>query len=179
MKIEATIPFTVRDDDTGELISVADGQVITVSDEVGAQFISDGLAKEFTLITPTGTKSITANGEVDVTTYAKANVAVPQPTGSIIITSNGSDIDVAQYAKADVDVVQYALAYDSNGGSGIMAPITHGGSDTVTAFPCQFTPPTGQHFKSWYRSGTQTEISAGTSFTSEANEVLKAQWEAD
>jgi hypothetical protein len=76
MKIEATIPFTVRDDDTGELISIAKGQVISVSDEVGAQFISDGLAKEFTLITPTGNKDITANGEYDVTSYASVTVAV-------------------------------------------------------------------------------------------------------
>lgn len=74
MKIEATIPFTVRDNDTGELISVAKGQVISVSDEVGAQFISDGLAKEFTLITPTGNINITDTAETDVTAYATAQV---------------------------------------------------------------------------------------------------------
>ena len=76
MKIEATIPFTLRDSDTGVLTSYACGQVAEVSSELGASLISDGLAKEFTLITPTGEKNITANGEYDVTAYASVKVAV-------------------------------------------------------------------------------------------------------
>jgi hypothetical protein len=74
MKIEATIPFTVRDGESGELISIAKGQVVSCSDEVGAQFISDGLAKEFTLITPTGNINITDTAETDVTAYATAQI---------------------------------------------------------------------------------------------------------
>lgn len=77
MKVKAKIPFTQRDGETGNLNSVACGQVITVSDEAGAQLISDGLAEEFTLITPTGTKTITENGtDIDVTAYAKVDVNV-------------------------------------------------------------------------------------------------------
>lgn len=129
MNVKAIIPFTMRNASTGDLTSVADGSILVVTDEVGAQLISDGLAEEYTLITPSGTKSITENGTaIDVTAYAKANVAVPQPTGSTTITANGEDIDIAQYATvtvavpnpstgkveitgtAEVDVTNYAAA---------------------------------------------------------------------
>lgn len=74
MNVKATIPFTQRDATTGALTSVADGSILNVSDEVGAQLISDGLAEEYSLITPTGSVDITDTAEVDVTTYAKAQV---------------------------------------------------------------------------------------------------------
>ena len=74
MKVRAIIPFTSRNSSTGELTSVAKGQILTVTDEAGAKLISDGLADEYTLITPTGTKNITDTAEVDVTAYAKAQV---------------------------------------------------------------------------------------------------------
>lgn len=103
MKVRAIIPFTTRNSSTGELTSVADGQIITVTDEVGAQLISEGLADEYTLITPTGTKSITENGEsIDVAAYAKANVNVPNPsTGKVEITGT-AEVDVTNYASAQV-----------------------------------------------------------------------------
>ena len=62
-------------------------------------------------ITPTGTKSITTNGEHDVTSYAKANVNVPIPDGYIkpsgnkaitATTSTQTGIDVTNYATVSV-----------------------------------------------------------------------------
>lgn len=74
MKIEALIPFTLRDSSTGALTSIGCKQVVSVSDTLGAQLISDGLAKAFTLITPTGNIDITDTAETDVTAYATAQV---------------------------------------------------------------------------------------------------------
>lgn len=76
MKIKALKPFTLRDSESGELFSVACSQVLSTSDEAGAQLISDGLAEEYTLISPTGNKDIDANGEYDVTEYATVTVSV-------------------------------------------------------------------------------------------------------
>lgn len=74
MKIEALIPFTLRDSSTGALTSIGCKQVVSVTDILGAQLISDGLAREFTLITPTGSVEIKDTAVTDVTAYAKAQV---------------------------------------------------------------------------------------------------------
>lgn len=76
------------------------------------------------IITPTGTKNIVANGDgIDVYNYASVNVNVPNPSsGTLEITENGDGIDVSQYAYVDVDVqgggsfeANYLYPTDENG----------------------------------------------------------------
>lgn len=102
-KVIAKEALTYRNSSTGELISLAYGQVANIDDTLAASLISDGLAEAYTLITPTGTKTITENGEnIDVAQYAKATVNVPNPsTGKLTITGT-AEVDVTEYATAQV-----------------------------------------------------------------------------
>lgn len=136
MKVKALLPFTLRDDDDGELHSIACGQVVECPDEAGEQLIADGLAEAYTLVTPTGTKSITENASnIDVSEYAKANVNVPNPsTGKVNITGT-EEVDVTNYATAQVvdanlvagnikkDVAILGVTGSYEGGS-VVTPVT-------------------------------------------------------
>lgn len=57
---------------------------------------------------PSGNIEFTENtsSAVDVSSYATATVNVPQPSGKITITENGTDIDINDYATADVNIAQ-------------------------------------------------------------------------
>ena len=183
MRIRALKPFTYRDGDTGALVSYACGAIATVDDTLGAQFISDGLAEVYTLISPTGSITLTSNGDTnDVTEYANAVVNVPQPSGKTTITANGTDIDVAEYATADVAVpapTTYGVAYDSNGGAGSQPPVVVNSGDVVTLSTNMFTAPAGQHFVNWHCSVDAQTYEAGASYTVTGNVVFKAQWAND
>ena len=103
IKIHALKAFTMRDSSTGKLASIAHGAIADVDSTVGGQLITDGLAEAYTLITPTGKKTITENGtNIDVAQYEKADVNVPNPsTGKVNITGT-TEVDVTNYATAQV-----------------------------------------------------------------------------
>ena len=92
MKIRALQALTIRDN-SGALNSIAYGAVSDVSSELGAELISEGLAEEYTLISPTGSVSITENGTVDVTEYASAVVNVAEVTLSYNVNGGTGSID--------------------------------------------------------------------------------------
>lgn len=87
-------------------------------------------------IIPSGTKTITSNGNnIDVYTFAKVNVNVPNPsTGKLDITTT-SEVDVTNYASAqvvDADLVASNIKKDVNilGVVGTYEGSGGGGSDT-------------------------------------------------
>ena len=100
-KIKALLPFVVVNE--GDPTSYAAGCVAEVSDSLATSLISDGLAELYTLITPTGKKTITANAnDIDVTAYAKADVNVPNPSTGKVEIKGTAEVDVTNYATAQV-----------------------------------------------------------------------------
>lgn len=174
MKIEALIPFTLRTNG-GDLVSIACKQVVNIDDTVGASLISNGLAKEFTLITPTGTKNISANGEVDVTQYATALVAVPEPTGTENITENGT-YDIKNKASVVINVGIATLTYNANGGTGSVSAVTVGkGSEVVLSDGTGLVAPSEKVFGGWGTTAGATEaVSSPYKVTDDV--VLYAIW---
>ena len=80
MKIRALKPFCYRDPSTGALTSYACNQIADVDSTLANAWISAGLAEQYKLLEPTGTKNITENGtDIDVAQYATADVSVTPP----------------------------------------------------------------------------------------------------
>ena len=72
MQIKALNAFSYVED--GEVYSIAHGAIVTVDDTLAQGFIADGLAQEYTLVTPTGTYNISGDGFYDIAGYASVNV---------------------------------------------------------------------------------------------------------
>ena len=174
MKIEALIPFTLRTSG-GELISIGCKQVVSIDDTVGASLISDGLAKEFTLITPEGTKNISENGSVDVTQYATALVAVPEPSGSETITENGT-YDIKNKASVVINVGVVTLTYNANGGTGSVSAVTVGkGTEVSLSDGTGLVAPSEKTFGGWGTTAEATEA-VESPYKVTANTTLYAIW---
>ena len=158
MKIKALKPFTLRDADSGELTSIACGAVAVVDDTLGASLISDGLAEAYTLISPSGSVTLTENSaENDVTQYANAVVAVPEPTGDESITANGT-YDIKNKASVTVNVGTVTVSYDVNGGTGSVSSQTVIAGNTVTLDNgAGLPPPEGKVFAGWGENESATE----------------------
>lgn len=130
MKIKALKPFTIRDASTGALTSIACGQVAVIDDTVGAGLISDGLAEAYTLISPTGSVTITENGEVDVT----------------------------EYANAIINVGTYTVTYNSNGGTGSVDSASVIAGNTIELSDgTGIVAPEGKEFAGWATTSSATE----------------------
>lgn len=106
------------------------------SAKIVADDFPDMIGQISTGITPSGTKSITANGTHDVTNYASANVNVPipdgyyKPNGTKTITVNG-DYDVAEFSRATVNVP--ASGITPSGSINITANGTHNVTNYASA----------------------------------------------
>lgn len=148
MKIRALQALTIRDN-SGALNSIAYGAVSDVSSELGEELISDGLAEAYTLISPTGSISITENGTVDVTQYASAEINVP--------------------------VVQ--LTYNVNGGTGSIAAVpVSAGSTVVLDSGESLTAPEGKEFAGWATTSSATEPDAVSPYKVTSDKTLYAVW---
>lgn len=151
MKIKALKPFTMRDAETGALTSIACGSIAVMDDEVGAQLITDGLAEEYKLIEPTGSKTITANGTVDVT----------------------------EYASAVVNVGTYTITYNVNGGTGtVSADTVIAGNSTTLDDGTGITAPEGKTFAGWATTNDAETPDATSPYTATGNVTLYAVYVA-
>ena len=179
MKIEALKPFTLRDASTGKLTSIACGSVAVVDDTLGAQLISDGLAVEYTLISPTGTKNISSNDTYDVTEYASAVVNVPNPsTGSLEITSNGT-YDVTEKASVVVNVGILTVSYNANGGTGTVdSQSVVAGNSVSLNDGSGLTAPENKTFAGWATTNDAETADVTSPYTPTENITLYAVWAA-
>lgn len=149
MNIKTLNAFTMRDATTGKLTSFAFGEIATVTDEIGTQLISDGLAEVYESIVPSGTKSITANGTYDVTQFASATVNV----GTLTVT------------------------YDANGGTGTVdAQTVIAGNSISLSDGTGLTAPEGKEFAGWATEATAEEADVASPYTPTDNVTLHAVW---
>lgn len=149
MQIQALSAFSYVDD--GEVFSIAHGAIVTIDDTLAQGFIDDGLAQEYTLVTPRNNLSIDANGTYDVTQYA----------GVVV----------------DVDVL--TVTYDANGGTGTVAAVNVAAGDSITLSDgTGLTAPEGKEFAGWATEATAEEPDVTSPYTPTASVTLHAVYTA-
>lgn len=123
MKIEIMKAFTMRESTTGELVSYRKGAIVTVDDTLGAALINDGFAREDKRVIP---------------------------TGSITITENATDVNVAEYESVTVNVGNYTVTYNANGGTGtIDSQVVIAGNAIALDDGTGLVAPEGKEFAGW------------------------------
>lgn len=120
MKIRALQAIAIVED--GKITSIAHGAVSEVSDEIAQSLINDKLAEEYTLVSPTGTVSITENGTVDVTEYATANVNVIDQNLVRLIGSRNTDPQYTITIPPGVQTISYFAFYQATTMVGVNIP---------------------------------------------------------
>lgn len=149
MQIQALSAFSYVDD--GEVFSIAHGAIVTIDDTLAQGFIADGLAQEYTLVTPRNNLSIDANGTYDVTQYA----------GVVV----------------DVDVL--TVTYDANGGTGTVAAVNVAAGDSITLSDgTGLTAPEGKEFAGWATEAATDEPDVTSPYAPSASVTLYAVYTA-
>lgn len=139
--------FTVRDSETGKLMSFAGNSVYTVGDTLGEGLIDDGLAEAYTEIDPTGSVTLTANDTYDVT----------------------------QYESVVVNVGTATVTYNANGGTGSVDAQTAIKGNTITLSDgTGLTAPEDKEFKGWGSTDDKTEPDVTSPYKVTENVTLYA-----
>lgn len=147
MKIEIMKAFTMREATTGELVSYRKGAIVTVDDTLGTSLINDGFAREDKRVVPEGT---------------------------ITITENVTDVDVAEYASVTVNVGNYTVTYNVNGGTGtIDSQVVIAGNSIVLDDGTGLVAPEGKEFAGWGTTDDAT-TSVASPYTPTNNVTLYA-----
>lgn len=147
MKIQALKSFTTADFS----ISLGKGWVKEINDTVAADLITDGLAEEYKMLTPTGTITVTENGTVDV----------------------------AQYETAAINVGVYTVTYNVNGGTGSISDETVIAGNTIELNTgSTLTPPTDKVFSGWATTSDATAADVASPYKPTGNVTLYAVWTA-